>query len=308
MSVNNQQTSIAMGLDAIFSAEKSEKRNVIEEKEMQSIQAMLVSEIQVSPFQARKHFSDNALAELAASMQQHGVLQPLLIRKNSQGYYELLAGERRLRAAKLIGLSEVPVIECRVDDATAMAFGLIENIQRQDLNVIEEAAALEKLLFEFQLSHDLLAEKIGKSRSHITNLLRLNKLPQVIKNHLMSGDISMGHARAILALPTDQQMDVAKKIISDGLSVRQTENWVKKIIENDFQITEERSQNQFSISEQLKNDIQLWQNQLHAKFHADIKINFTSAGRAKLQLEVDSPEKLSDLINQLNLNNTISSN
>ncbi|PIZ05230.1 MAG: chromosome partitioning protein ParB [Gammaproteobacteria bacterium CG_4_10_14_0_8_um_filter_38_16] len=297
MSRDNQHTSISMGLDAIFSASNKDRKNIADSKSILSIQTLPISEIQVSPFQARKYFSESALSELASSIQQHGVLQPLLVRKNNQGHYELLAGERRWRAAKLIALPEVPVIECVVDDKTAMAFGLIENIQRQDLNVIEEAEALEKLLHEFKLSHDLLAEKIGKSRSHITNLLRLNKLDVTIKNHLMSGDISMGHARAILALPTEQQMDVVKRLIADGWSVRETENWVKKINESKG---EEPPEKKFFLSEELQDTIQSWKKQLHEKYQAHIKININAEGKAKLLLEVDSAEKLSILIDLLN--------
>src|SRR3990167_7114455 len=186
--------SIAMGLDAIFSATKniSQEKDVFPEKiiprdnaDHNGVNQILLSQINASPYQARKYFSKIAISELASSIEQHGLLQPLIVRCIAENQYELLAGERRLRAMQLLDKKTVPVIVCDVNNETAMAFGLIENIQRQDLNPIEEAAAYERLLHEFQLSHDQLAEKMGKSRSHITNILRLHRLPDVIKQYLM---------------------------------------------------------------------------------------------------------------------------
>lgn len=289
-------TSIAMGLDAIFSANQHASLPIEKKSDVAATKKMSVHQIKVSPFQARKVFSDTAIAELAESIRQHGILQPLLVRqKNNE--YELLAGERRLRAALQLNLSEVPVIECDIDDATAMAYGLIENIQRQDLNAIEEACAYEKLLHEFQLSHDLLAEKVGKSRSHITNLLRLNRLPDNIKQYLLSGEISMGHARAILSLTEVMQQKIVTRIIQEGLSVRQTEQWVKKLLEP----ADNKSQPVFTLSNELKNDMEAWKNQLKEKFHADIRIQFDGQGRGRLLWMVESESALRELMNALHV-------
>lgn len=290
-------TSISMGLDAIFSAQQ-DKVSMVEKQSDSNFKKILIQKLQVSPFQARKNFSNEAIAELASSIQHHGILQPLLVRKKEE-HYELLAGERRLRAAQKIKLTEVPIIECHVDDETAMAFGLIENIQRQDLNAIEEASAYERLLNEFDLSHDLLAVKIGKSRSHITNMLRLTKLPNEIKNHLVQSNITMGHARAILSLPPHIQQVIVTRIIQNGLSVRQTEQLVKKYMESKDDT--QNSKANFSMTSELKNAINTWKKQLQDKFHADIKIQFDEHGKGRLSLTVDSEDALRDLIDKLHI-------
>lgn len=292
--MRNLSPSIAMGLDAIFSAHQND---IIPDHKSESrsfAKKIPIDQLRASPFQARKVFSESAIAELADSIQQHGILQPLLVRKK-ENEYELLAGERRLRAAQLLRLTEVPVIECPVDDATAMAFGLIENIQREALNAIEEAQAYERLLTEFQLSHDLLAEKIGKSRSHITNLLRLNRLPDNIKMHLSNDDISMGHARAILSLSEFLQQKIVARIIQEGLSVRQTEQIVKIVSES----PETKSKPVFELSDDLKNNIFLWKNHLQEKYHAEVKIQFDEQGRGRLSLSVDSADALANLVDKL---------
>ena len=287
-----------MGLDAIFSVNKTDTTVLVPENKPAAESSQPTCKIrtdllQPSPFQARRLFSDEAIAELSYSIQQHGILQPLLVRKKND-HYELLAGERRLRAAKQLHLIDVPIIECDVDDATAMAFGLIENIQREDLNAIEEAEAYERLLNEFQLSHDLLAEKIGKSRSHITNLLRLNQLPENIKQHLSRNEITMGHARAILSLPEFQQQKMVARIIQEGLSVRQTEQWVRGLSES----SEEKTKPIFELSDDLKNHIFLWKNQLQEKYHADVKIQFDEQGRGRLSLSVDTADALINLVDK----------
>ncbi|MCX7122006.1 MAG: ParB/RepB/Spo0J family partition protein [Gammaproteobacteria bacterium] len=297
------RTSISMGLDAIFSA-TTKSRDLPQNKSVENnnhISQILISQIQPSPFQARKLFSDSAIAELATSISHHGLLQPIILRKINELQYELLAGERRLRAMQKLHNLSISAIVCSVDNATAMAFGLIENIQRENLNAIEEAAAFERLLFEFKISHDTLAEKMGKSRSHITNLLRLNKLPIEIKNYLIQEKISMGHARAILALPENEQIKAVELIVYRGLSVRQTEEWVKNFIENG-NVQSEKSN--FLISEKLKTDTLAWSEKLQKKYSADIKIAFTKQGRARLQLEVKSLDELSELINIMMMDNS----
>lgn len=294
MSDVQSKISIAKGLDAIFSVQEKQETKTNSDL---SVKKIHVTEIYVSPFQARKDFSENSLLELSSSIKQHGILQPLIVRKNNNGVYELLAGERRLRAARQLQMTSVPVIECVVDDSTAMAFGLIENVQRQNLNAIEEAEAYQRLLTEFQLSHDMLSEKVGKSRSHITNMLRLTRLSEQIKKHLIHDEISMGHARAILSLPENQQSYVVERIIQAKLSVRETEILVKKILENPND--QNQSQNSFVLTEQVKREIYIWKSQLQKKYIADIKISFDKEGRARLALEVESADKLSLLIDQL---------
>ena len=221
--------SISKGLDAIFFADEDrDKSYPLTNNRIE----LPVSVIAQSPYQARKSFDKVYLDELSLSIKKNGIIQPLSVRKLGDNKYELLAGECRLRGAKLAGLLKVPVVVCNVDDQTALAFGLIENIQRKDLNPIEEAEAFKRLLEEFSLTHDELSTRVGKSRSHISNLLRLNKLEDFIKDNIINGKISMGHARALLSLDSETQLKLSKAIVDRGLSVRQTESLVKNILDS----------------------------------------------------------------------------
>ncbi|MBW1697824.1 MAG: ParB/RepB/Spo0J family partition protein [Deltaproteobacteria bacterium] len=187
--------------------------------------------IRPNPFQPRHDFSETELAELAKSIEQQGVLQPLLVRKADTGY-ELITGERRLRAAKLAGLGQVPVLIKEVSDRTLLEMSIIENIQREDLNPLEEAEAYHRLIEEFNLTQDQAASRVGKSRPAVANLLRLRQLPEPIKSSIRDGTLSMGHARALLGADNPAQQNAAwRQVIAKGLSVRQTEELVKRLKE-----------------------------------------------------------------------------
>jgi ParB family chromosome partitioning protein len=195
-----------------------------------------VSEITTNPHQPRKQFNEEQLQELADSIKEKGILQPLLVCRIDNGY-ELIAGERRLRAAMKAGLETVPVVFKDVDSRERQEIALIENIQREDLNALEEAEAYQSLIERFSYTQEEAAKKVGKSRSAVTNALRLLKLDASIKRDLMQDTISMGHARAYLALDTGaQQKKVHSVVVKKGLSVRQTENYIKKIKTNNFNI------------------------------------------------------------------------
>jgi len=187
-----------------------------------------IEEIAPNPHQPRRDFDPTKIEELALSIKEKGVLQPLLVRKVGEGY-ELIAGERRLRAAQKAGLKKVPVIVKKAQEKDLLELSLVENLQREDLNVIEEAEAIKRLLEEFHYTQDTLASRLGKSRSSITNTLRLLRLPQKIKDDLKRGIITMGHARAYLGVEqTSLQLKIHQEVIKKGLSVRQTERLVKK--------------------------------------------------------------------------------
>ncbi len=171
-----------------------------------------------------------ALSELAASIKAQGVVQPIVVRETVAGDYELIAGERRWRAAKMAGLDQLPAVVRRVPDEIALAVGLIENIQRENLNPLEEASGLRRLLDEFGLTHQQVAESIGRSRAAVSNLLRLLNLDPPVRSHLEAGQIEAGHARAILALPREQQLSAAETVIQQRLSVRQTEQLVRRYL------------------------------------------------------------------------------
>lgn len=186
-----------------------------------------ISEIRVNPRQPRRHFSETHIQELAASIKHSGVIQPLTVRKSHPGY-ELIAGERRLRASKLAGLTKVPVVVRNSTDLDQLEVALVENLQRQDLNVIEEALGYDRLIKEFALSQEDVAKKVGKDRSTVTNLLRLLKLPPSIQEMIQKGELSMGHARALLAIDNARtQEKLAMQIKAQDLSVRQVETLAK---------------------------------------------------------------------------------
>lgn len=191
------------------------------------VQRLAVDLLEPSPFQPRQEMDEDALKELAESIAQRGILQPLLVRPkpNTPGHYQIIAGERRWRASQRAQLHEVPVLVRELSDTDAMAAGLVENLQRENLNAVEEAEGYRRLIEEFKLSHDKLGEAIGKSRSHITNVMRLLNLPQPVQALLRSGQISTGHAKALLAHPDPHK--AAKEVVKRGLSVRQTEGLAK---------------------------------------------------------------------------------
>lgn len=190
--------------------------------------SLLVSSIEPDPDQPRRVFDDAALDELAASIAARGVLQPVIVVPLGEGRYRLVAGERRWRAAQRAKVHEIPALVRKLTQREVMAIALIENLQREDLNPIEEAVALQRLQQEFQLTQQQVAEAVGKSRVTVANLLRLIALPEVIKTMLSHGDLEMGHARALLGLPDNQQVEGARHVVARGLTVRQTEALVRQ--------------------------------------------------------------------------------
>ena len=189
-----------------------------------------IEQLQRGKYQPRTKMDQSALEELAETIRVQGVIQPLLVREIGRDRYEIIAGERRWRAAQLAGLADVPVVVREVSDQSAMAVALIENIQREDLNAIEEAAGLQRLLDDFGLTHQEVAEVVGRSRAAVTNLLRLLALHPAAKKLLEAGKIEMGHARALLGLPSEAQPGAANKVAGGGLTVRQTELLVKRLL------------------------------------------------------------------------------
>jgi ParB family chromosome partitioning protein len=196
-----------------------------------SLSYLAVEKLQRSPYQPRKEFDPDALNELADSIRSQGILQPIVVRPIAQGY-EIIAGERRWRAAQLAGLSEVPTIIRDVPNETAMALAIIENLQREDLNPLEEALGFDRLMTEFKLTHQDLAEIVGKSRASVTNLLRILSLRSEVKTMLEHNDLDLGHAKALLGLEGDKQVEAARIVVARGLSVRQTEALVRQIQQN----------------------------------------------------------------------------
>lgn len=226
---NKDSSRLGRGLDSLFGQQNvTDILEDIENGKDQRSQLMIpVSEIRPNPYQPRKIFNKEALEELSLSIQQHGVFTPILVKKSISGY-ELITGERRWRASKMANLEEIPAIVVDFDDQQMMEVALLENVQREDLNVIEEAKAYEQLIQRLNYTQEQLAHRIGKSREHITNTLRLLRLPEEVQEKVTSKQLSMGHARALLGLKDEELIKkIAKQTIQQGLSVRKVEQLVK---------------------------------------------------------------------------------
>jgi len=195
-----------------------------------NLKMLNVNSLQRGKFQPRDDINPETLNELAESITSQGVIQPIVVRKITYDKYEIIAGERRWRAAQIAGLNEVPAIIREIDDQVALAIGLIENIQRESLTPLEEAKALQQLIEDFKMTHAEISHVVGRSRSAVSNLIRLLQLNDSVKQLLGKGDIEMGHARALLSLKEEQQFDVAKRVVQKSLSVRQTEELVKRVL------------------------------------------------------------------------------
>ncbi len=219
MSNSNPRKALGRGLDALL---KTSAGNAAAAAPAPEANQVAVDQIVANPLQPRRQFDPNSLEELAASIRQQGILQPLLLRE-WQGKYQLIAGERRLRAALLAGLSQVPARVIAVNDEQALELTIIENLQREDLNPMEQARAFSQLVQQFHLSQEQVAEKTGKDRSTVANFLRLLKLDPEIQSMIEAGNLSMGHARALASLPQERQLELARKALAQGWNVRQIE-------------------------------------------------------------------------------------
>jgi ParB family chromosome partitioning protein len=249
-----------------------------------------ITQLVSGKYQPRREMSDAGLEELSLSIKSQGIIQPILVRLISDDKYEIIAGERRWRAAKLAQLDVVPCLVKNVPDESAVAIALIENIQREDLNAMEEAIALERLLTEFDLTHQEVAIAVGKSRTTVSNLLRLNNLNHEVKVFLENGDIEMGHARALLALDGDIQTSAAHTVATKELTVRDTEALIKKI-QNPVAEPEK-------ISKALET-IELEQG-LADKIGAKVAISHNKKGKGKLVISYDNLTKLEEILAKIN--------
>ena len=195
-----------------------------------SLRELDISQLQPGKYQPRAHMDQASLADLADSIKSQGIMQPILVRKLETSGFEIIAGERRWRAAQIAGLKQVPVMIREVPDKAALAMALIENIQREDLNPIEEALGIQRLINEFAMTHEGAAEAVGRSRSAVSNLLRLLNLPKLVQDMVLAATLDMGHARALLPLAPSKQLEAAYEIVQKGLSVRETEKLVAKLL------------------------------------------------------------------------------
>jgi ParB family chromosome partitioning protein len=220
---------LGRGLEALLGANDKSSANA-------GVAMLKLSQLQAGKYQPRKNMVDASLQELSESIKEQGIMQPLLVRSVAAGKYEIIAGERRFRAASLAGLKEVPVLIKEANDQATAAMALIENMQREDLNALEEASGLARLIEEFGYTHDKAAQAVGKSRSAVSNLLRLMQLAKPVQQMLAKGDIDMGHARALLPLEAAVQVSLAQKIVIQKLSVREAEQMATKLVLNKTQV------------------------------------------------------------------------
>jgi len=270
---------LGRGLDALLSGNSDDKSD-------DTLRELKVDQLRPGKYQPRSHMDEAALNELAASIKAQGVIQPILARELPGGGYEIIAGERRWRAAQIAGLHLVPVLVRKVEDNAALAMALIENIQRENLNPLEEAVGIQRLIDEFLMSHQTAADAVGRSRSATSNLLRLLKLPQVIQDMVMVSQLDMGHARALLALEGAQQIAAANKIVAEAMSVREAERLVQNVL----------NPQPVHVKEKPDRDILNLQEALSQRIGTSVQIKIGNKGAGKLVIDYSSHDHLDELI------------
>ena len=295
-----KKSGLGKGLDSLIPKQSSEKKAAKEVKPETIVKTVVkkeevklrITEVEPNREQPRKKFDEDALIDLADSIRQHGILQPLLVQKR-EGYYEIIAGERRWRAAKMAGLKEVPVIIRDYTDQEIVEISLIENIQREDLNPIEEALAFKRLLTEFNLKQDEVAERVSKSRAAVTNSIRLLKLCDEVQQMLIDDMISTGHARALLAIedPT-QQYTIAQKIFDEKLSVRE----VEKLVKNLGKPAKAKTKEENPALDAIYNDIG---EKLKQRLSTKVTVSHKGNGAGKIEIEFYNHEDLDRLLEML---------
>ena len=275
---------LGRGLDALLSGGKSEKDEVMRD--------LKVALLKPGKYQPRTHMDAASLNDLAASIKAQGIMQPILVRQLADSSYEIIAGERRWRAAQLAGLSHVPVLVRSVPDKAALAMALIENIQRENLNPLEEAVGIQRLIDEFKMTHQVAADAVGRSRSAASNLLRLLKLPKTVQNMLMENKLDRGHARALLPLESARQILLASKIVMEGLSVREAESLVQKQ-------TEEPHKTKPKKATRINRDTQRLQEEMSSNLGSRVEIKPGNKGGGKLIIEYANHDQLDELLGRL---------
>jgi ParB family chromosome partitioning protein len=256
-----------------------------------SMQMVAVDRLQPGKYQPRSRMDEASLDELAASIREQGVMQPILVRPVAGGRYEIIAGERRWRASQRAGLAQVPVLVKDVPDQAALALALIENIQREDLNPLEEAQGLARLIEEFGLTHDTAAKAVGRSRSAVSNLLRLTQLAEPVQEYLLGREIEMGHARALLALPLAQQAGAAARVVARKLSVRDTERFVQRLLDP--------SQPRRRPHAALDADTLRLENDLADALGANVKLEPSRKGAGKIVIHYSNLDQLEGILAKL---------
>ena len=275
---------LGRGLDALLAGGN-------EAEATHALQTIAIDRIRAGKFQPRTKMDETALNELAESIREQGVMQPILVRPVDGGRFEIVAGERRWRAAQRAGLQDVPALVKNVPDNSALAMALIENIQREDLNPLEEAFGIRRLIDEFGLTHEAAAKAVGRSRSAVTNLLRLTQLAKAAQDYLMNGALEMGHARALLALPAAQQTLIAARVVNGQLSVRETERLVAAMLNPDKRAARRHGARDADTA-RLETD-------LAESLGAKVKIDAGRKGAGRIVIHYSSLEQLDGILARL---------
>ena len=287
--MSSKKRGLGRGLDALLATSQANTAEGVSEEDRGELQKLPVEYLQPGKYQPRKDMSPEALEELASSIRVQGVIQPIVVRKLAEHLFEIIAGERRWRASQLAEMDMVPCIVKDVTDEEAVAIALIENIQREDLNAMEEAQALDRLMVEFELTHQEVADAVGKSRTTVTNLLRLNNLNEDVKILLEHGDIEMGHARALLALQGDQQTEAAQAVSNKGMTVRDTENLVRRMLEPPKPKPENKPDP----------DVQRLETELSENLGAPVSIAHNAKGKGKMVINFTSLDQLDGILSRM---------
>lgn len=276
---------LGRGLDSLIS-------NAVDSSSSDRLTTVAIADIQPGRYQARVQIDDEALQELADSIKAQGIIQPVIVRERGLSQYELIAGERRWRASQLAGLTEIPVVIKTISDETALAMGLIENLQRENLNPIEEAQGLKRLADEFGLTHETIAKAVGKSRSAISNSLRLLSLPEPVQEMLYQRRLEMGHARALLTLHVVDQLELAQKAVKNGWSVRE--------VERRSQLAHQKAKPE--AAKIISPDIRRINDALTERLGVNAEVKTSNQKKGKIVLHFDTPETFDYLLKQLGIN------
>lgn len=281
-----KKPTLGRGLEALLGAASGQAK-ASEENDRALLKEISIEMLRPGKYQPRVDMREDSLEELAASIRAQGVIQPIVVRPLAEpGQYEIIAGERRWRAAQRAGLHVIPAVVRDVPDEAAVAMALIENIQREDLNPIEEAGALHRLIEEFGMTHQVIAEAVGRSRTAVTNLLRLLALHQDVKRMLENGDLEMGHARALLGLEGNDQFQAAREVVAKGMTVRDTERLVRTWHKRQEQKPEKRHDP----------DVQRLQDDLSERLGARVVVNYSGRGKGKLEVHYNSLDELDGIL------------
>ena len=286
---------LGKGIDAMISGDETKAKKVVKEV-IKEVDTVDINKIEPNNNQPRKNFNEDKIHELAESIKQHGLIEPLIVQKGKKGFYTIIAGERRWRAAREAGIKEIPVMVKEYSDQQVMEIALIENIQREDLNAIEEAEAYERLIKDFNLKQDEVAERVSKSRVAITNSLRLLKLDPRVREMIIEDKIKSGHARALLSVTDpEEQYQLAVIIFDNSMSVRETEKMVKKYLADKDkpakQIKEKDTQTELIYRD--------YEEKLKTVIGTKVNINNKGRGKGKIEIEYFSPDEFDRIVSMM---------